>query len=471
MKKILLLVLAGLFCSHLTHAQEKNYQISITIKGMENKIGLLAYYYADKKYLKDTLYFNEKGTAEIKGKKNIPDGVYLLAFPSMRYQSFDILLKETAFTMKTDTLDFIRHATFKNTKENQQMFDDMKFMTERGVKMDSLRKQQSGTAKNSPQFEAISEQMKKISDDILQHRKAIIAQYPSTFYTRLLKAMTEIEVPDGERKPDGSLIDTFHQYHYIQQHYFDAIDFADSGYIRSPIFLSKVKNYFSSYVHPHPDSIIVAVDKVIEKSRVNKEMFQYLLFELFNQYAKSEIMGHDAIYAHIAEKYYLSGDVWWVEEKTLKDIRERVEALKPTLIGKYAPNFTVQDSLGKNQTFHDFLSKYDYTILIFWNSDCGHCQQEIPHLKQVYTDSLKALNIGVFAVSTEQTDSSFRAFAAQKCAADWVTCADMRGVSSFRREYDVTATPKLYLIDKNRKILAKKIPLEKIAEFIRMTKE
>jgi thiol-disulfide isomerase/thioredoxin len=185
------------------------------------------------------------------------------------------------------------------------------------------------------------------------------------------------------------------------------------------------------------------------------------------RYAKSEIMGQDAIYVYIAEKYYLSGEAWWPEAKGLTELRDRVDAIKPTLIGKIAPNFFVQDTLNKSYMFHDYIPKHKYTVLVFWNSDCGHCQKEIPKLKQLYTDSLKAMNIGVFAVSTEQTDSSFRAFVAKNCSPDWITCADMRGQSAFRKEYDIIATPKLFLIAPDYKIIAKNIPLDNLVDFIK----
>ena len=117
--------------------------------------------------------------------------------------------------------------------------------------------------------------------------------------------------------------------------------------------------------------------------------------------------------------------------------------------------------------FHDFVQKNKYSILVFWNSDCGHCQHEIPALKKLYTDSLQALGVRIFAVSTEQTDSSFRAFASKNCSPEWVTCADMRGVSAFRKEYDVIATPKIFLITPDYKIIAKNIPIDNLADFIK----
>jgi len=453
----------------LTFSQEKNFNITITVKGMENNIGVMAYYYGEKRFIKDTLFFDAKGVAAIKGKKNIPSGVYLIAFPSMRYSSFDVILNETNFNIATDTLNFIKNATVKNSVENQEMFEDMKYMLPLGQENDSLQKLiKVIDDKESPAFKALASKIDDISKKIVVHRKAMAKKYPQTYYTKLLKIMLDIEVPAPPRYKDGSLVDTFYNYHFIKQHYYDDVDFADSGIIRSPVFQHKFLKYFDSYTHPHYDSIIVAIDSMLNIVRgKNAEMFQYCLNELFLKYAKSEIMGHDAIYVHLADKYYLAGQAWWANPSSLTELRERVEALRPTLIGRIAPNFFVQDSSGKMQMFHDFIPKNKYTALVFWNSDCGHCQHEIPHLKQLYTDSLKAMGVRVFAVSTEQTDSSFRAFAAKNCAPDWITCADMRGVSAFRKEYDVITTPKLFLITKDYKIIAKNIPINNLVDFIK----
>ncbi len=466
MKKYLTLFIIA-YCSLQSFSTEKNYNIFITVKGAENQLGILAYYYGDKRFVKDSLYFDAKGTTTIKGKKDIPSGVYLLAFPSIRFSSFDLILNETNFSILTDTSNFIKNAVIKNSVENKQMFDDMNAMIPLGFENDSLQKRIKTLKKEDVDYKKTISLIEGISKKIIEQRKATVKKNPNTFYSKLIKAMLDIEIPDGERKPNGSLIDTFHSFHYTQQHYFDNIDFSDSGLIRSPIFQGKLLKYFDSYTFPQPDSIMKTVDNVMNKRRVNKEMYQYVLNELFMKYAKSEIMGQDAIYVHIAEKYYLSGEAWWTEAKGLVELRDRVEAIKPTLIGKTAPNFIVQDTLGKSHKFHDFVVKNKYTVLVFWNSDCSHCQHEIPLLKQIYTDSLKAMNVGVFAVSTEQTDSSFRAFAAKNCASGFITCADMYGQSAFRKEYDIIATPKVFLITPDFKIIAKSIPLDKLVDFIK----
>lgn len=467
MKKFLTLFSITLFSISIFSA-EKNYNISITVKGAENKLGILAYYYGEKRLVKDSLFFDAKGTATIKGKKEIPSGVYLVAFPSLQYRSFDIILNEPTFSLMTDTINFIKNATIKNSIENKQMFDDMNAMIPLGIENDSLQKKIKTINKSDAAYAKTIASIEGISKKIVELRKQTIKKYPTTFYSKLIKTMLDVEAPTNpERKKDGSLVDTFYVFHHTQQHYFDNVDFADSGLVRSPIFQSKLVKYFDNFTFPQPDSIMKAIDFVINKSKANREIYQFVLNELFMKYAKSEIMGHDAIYVYLAEKYYLSGEAWWAEAKGLTELRDRVEAIKPTLIGRIAPNFTVQDTTGKSHMFHDFIQKNKYTVLVFWNSDCGHCQKEIPHLKTLFTDSLKAMNVGVFAVSTEQTDSSFRAFVAKNCATDWITCADMRGQSAFRKEYDIIATPKVFLVAPDYKIVAKNIPLDNLVDFIK----
>ncbi|MCB0508035.1 MAG: redoxin domain-containing protein [Bacteroidetes bacterium] len=466
MKYLFTLILFSFIYSNVD-AVEQNYDISITVKGMENKMGLLAYYYGDKKYVKDTLYFDAKGKTTIKGKKEIARGVYILAFPSMRYASFDLIITEPNFSIITDTSNFIMHAKIKNSPENAQMFADMQYMYPVGKANDSLRKIFRTMKESDTAFLSTETAINNISSKIEQHRKKTITSHPTTFYSQLLKVMMDVNVPEGKRKPDGSLEDTFHVFHYTQQHYFDAIDFRDSGYIRSPVFRDKLLNYFDKYVFPIPDSIIQSVDFVLKKAEVNPEMFQFCVNELFTKYAKSEVMGEDAIYVYIADNYLLNGKAWWADKSNFTELKDRVDALRPTLIGKIAPNFSVQDTSGKNHYFHDFISKNKYTVLVFWNSDCSHCQHEIPRLKKIYDDSLKTLPVQIFTVSTEQTDSSFRTFAAKNCHSDWVTCADMFGKSAFRKEYDVIATPKVYVIKNDYKILAKNIPIDNIPDFIK----
>ena len=64
---------------------------------------------------------------------------------------------------------------------------------------------------------------------------------------------------------------------------------------------------------------------------------------------------------------------------------ERAEKIAPNLIGRVAPEFVdiigrpfMKDPNGKTFKLSDV--KSEYTILVFYAPDCGHCKKEIPRM-------------------------------------------------------------------------------------------
>ena len=49
---------------------------------------------------------------------------------------------------------------------------------------------------------------------------------------------------------------------------------------------------------------------------------------------------------------------------------------------------------------------------------------------------------------------------------DWINAYDPYGWSKFRDKYDIYSTPTIYILDKDKKIIAKRLDVEKIQEFI-----
>lgn len=447
-------------------AVTKKYNIAITVKGLNNQQAILAYYADDKKYIKDTLDFDENGMALISGELELPDGVYLLAFPSRNYEMFDMILKESTFSMSTDTSNMILNMQVKNSAENKALYEDLKFMVPLGRLNDSLRKVMKTEPKESEAYQQADKTLKDQAQHIKDHRVKLVENHPATFYASLVRIMQEPGLTKKLVNKDNTWKDTAAVFDYIRDHYFDIINFNDSGYVRSPVYKNFVQSYFDNYVVPIPDSMIVYIDKLIARSEVNKEQYQYILSTIFNQYANSPIMGYDAIMVHMAEKYFLSGKTWWSDAENLKKLKERVEAMKPTLIGQVAPNFIFQDSSLNNQTLYNILPKKRFTMLVFWNSDCGHCQHEIPLLKEKYEDSLRTFDFQVVDISTEQTDSTFRKFIRKNVSAAWTTGWDPYGQSAFRHDYDVINTPKIFIIDRKRFIMGKGVGVSDLYKFL-----
>ena len=137
---------------------------------------------------------------------------------------------------------------------------------------------------------------------------------------------------------------------------------------------------------------------VLAKAKANDEVFRTILSQLFSDFQQSNIMGMDAVMVHLANKYYLAGQAPWVDKEVLDKIRDRVRKTEPNLLGKVAPELIMQTSDGTVASLR--YTQADYTILVFWEPDCGHCKQVIPELWKIY-EKYQQKNVKVFAVCTQ----------------------------------------------------------------------
>jgi thiol-disulfide isomerase/thioredoxin len=461
--------LAIFFTSFSAKAQNKPFNITIKVDGVKSEDVILAYYYGDKKYIIDTLKVDANGVAKIEGTKEIPKGVYIYYIPS-KNKMFEFILSEYNFSLTTDTIDFVKNMKSKGSVENKIFFEFLNYVSSIGPETDSLSKVfKTLTDTNTIAYKSTFSKLKANDEAIINKRKQIVKDNPNAFYSSILKTMIEVDMPNYPAI--GTHEDSLSVYYYARQHALDNINFADSGLVRTPVFLSKLHNYIRDYSHPNPDSIAIACDYLISKCNTNQEMFKFCVSQLLSKYAASEIMGHEAIYVHLVENYYLNGKAFWQDTATLKKMTERVLALRPTLLGSIAPNFNVLDTLGNIRTLHNEVIKNDFTILVFWNSDCGHCREEIPKLYKLWQDTLKFQNIGVFSVATDRERVHMSEFIQSNKLFDWAHGYDPIGTSMFRRQYDVLATPLIVIIDKSKNIKAKRIAIQDIYGFIMNLKE
>jgi peroxiredoxin len=234
--------------------------------------------------------------------------------------------------------------------------------------------------------------------------------------------------------------------------------------------LSKVKYYLESLTVQDPDSISKSADVVIEKSKANKEVFRYFLWYTSNTYETSKFMGMDAVFVHVAKKYYLSGQADWVDSTTLRKIGERVKILDPLLLGKTAPRLIMRDTLNRPVSLHEVAAKNKYTVLIFYDPNCGHCQKEVPEISEHFYKEYKPKGVEVIAACAERNPKDWRNFV-RKHKLHTINTFDIDTVVDFRNVWDVYSFPVVFILDQNKKIIGKRVPSEELGKFIDETEK
>jgi thiol-disulfide isomerase/thioredoxin len=447
----------------------KGTEIKFTIKELAGTNLILANYYGDKQYIKDTFLFDKSGICAIKLDTFLPNGIYLAVFPKLGNKYFEFIVSEPKISMATDTSDLAGKMKVELSAENKVFYEDLIFLGVKRKQVDSLNAMLKNTSTSEKDKEKIKADLKSIDEEVRAKRKSVEDNHPTFLYAKLLKSMSEVELPkDGPRDNAGKLLDSAWQWRFYKAHYWDNVDMNDDRLIRTPIFHNKLNYFYTKVLMQQPDSLILEGDLLLAKMKPETELFKYTIVYMLNEMAKSKIMGFDAVYTHIVNKYYAKGYATWVDSTQLYKIIERGKILEPLLIGKKAKNILLSDSTLKNmKSMYDVKNRF--TILAFWDPDCGHCKKEIPKLLEVY-HKMKADGIdvevyspGIFDIDEMGKWTDF----IKEHKIDWINVCDPYHKSNYRYEWDIQSTPQLYILDKDKVIIAKRIGVDNIEDFIK----
>lgn len=460
-QKQLIIAILFLFTSFHSNASS-GYEIKVRLNGLKDTICYLGNHFGDKQYVKDTVRVDHDGWAVFKGNEPLPGGIYLVVLPSHTY--FEIVVNEQKFTIETDTIDFVESMKITGSLENKLFNDHQKFIIERTKYSQTLKAKMDANKDNKDSVAYYKKAIGDVDKEVKEYRIKVMNDYPQTFMAKIIKTMSEPDVPEAPKDDKGNVTDSTFQFRYYKSHFLENVDFSDDRLLRTPLLQTKIKTYTQQLTVPLPDSIIPSVDTIIEKSRANKEVFKYSVATLANYYETSNIMGYDKVFVHIAEKYYLSNDAYWADSTLKAKIHERVMKIKPNILGEKAYNLVMPDTGFVMHSLQDVKEKY--TILAFWDPTCSHCKHEIPMLS-AYRDSAreKGISVEVFSVGIESDIELWKKFIRDN-KLKWINVSDLYNNTNFRNYYDIYSTPVIYLLDEQKRIIAKRLDTEKIRDFI-----
>jgi len=457
----LFLVLVNCIFSIQASAEENVYQIKVKVDKFQGDVAYLGYPYGDKKYLADTAQVSN-GQFVFEGTKPLDGGLYFIYSPAPNSLYFDLIVAESHFSLETDTTDLVGKMKTSGSIENEVFFGFQRFMKEMQQKGGALSEKLKA-ASDPSEKSSLEDELRKLDGQVKAYRNEIFDNHGNTFAAAFIKSTVPVEVPDSPKDDSGNEIDPNFRYRYYKEHYWDNLDLSDSKVLRTPGFYNKVEEYMEKLTVKHPDSIIASARTIIEKARANEDVFQYCVQTLTYKYETSNIMGMDAVFVDLAERYYISGDAFWADEETLEKITDRVQRMKPNLIGKPAPMMLLLDTAMKPVNAHNV--KADYTVLYFFDPDCGHCKKKTPVLRDLYNEKLKDMNVEVIATNIKKDVDKWKNYIKEQNL-NFVNLADPHMRSNFRYEFNLETTPQLFILDEDKKIIAKKLDVEQIEEFL-----
>jgi thiol-disulfide isomerase/thioredoxin len=460
-------------------AQGQPCKIRVAISGLRDSCVYLGYSYEDRHFVVDSARLDSSGRTTFARSSLLKRGVYFVAVSGVR--QFELLLSDNQdFAVRTATSSLLDSLTFEGSPENQQFLDYQHFLRKQQALAEAVRQRQKAADERHDADSATYYQQQLADTDsaISRYTSRLLAGNGGTFLGTLLLAMQPLQVPtfdipDSVANKDS--VEHLRRYEYLCAHYFDCFNMADSGLIRTPFFASRIDVFLKKMIPPIPDTIIRYADLLIEKASANGEMLRYVTDYFFRHFQQSDYMGHDAVVVHLADKYYLSGHAAWVTEDYRAKVKEHVDKIRPTLLGSVAPELLLQTHELTSASLHKTAA--EFIILCFWSPDCGHCKEELPRLWTLY-QKVRDKGVAVFAIYTQYERKEWDDYLREH-PYDWVNAWDGFEVkdddgksttysigSKFRTLYDIHSTPTVFLLDKDKKIIAKRMSIENLEKIL-----
>lgn len=472
MKKIVLLAAALGFGALSAMAQKKDFGYKVTVefeKPIKDKKVYLAHYFG--KGL-PTIYKLDSATV-VDGKKavfqksdSILGGLHLVMYDAN--SRFFHLLLDNGYTVdaKIDTggkAHFIQNAINKDFEKNEnEMIAIQDQKTELRNQLKDAKKKSDST-KIEDKFNVLVEKEKAT-------RRAYVAKNPGTLLSQIFNAMDSPDIPKDKNKhflEDGKTVDSLYGLKYYKDHFWDKFDFTDNRLVKTALLDGRLGEYFNNLVYPIPDSINYEMDKLLKRAEPASELYKYVLHWLGNWTHDNKMMGVDASFVYLVENYYGKGKAFWLDSAAIAKYQDRAGKIAPNVLGNKAPKLILQD-LGTLEDIDVTEATHSpYTVLAFWDLDCGHCMEEMPKIVELYKKQLKTMGTKVISVPTRvDGGEDIKKVYKEWGVTDWTTLVDYHNTKLHREVYDVYSTPVIYVLDKDKKIIGKKLSSSSILPVI-----
>lgn len=465
-------------------------ELKFKVKGIPDTTVHLVKYIGSKLYYADTAEM-KNSVVTFDGSKQDP-GIMALLLPGQKY--FEFIYNNEKVHIETESSNYVEDMVIKKSKENQIFLDyilKIKESSKKGMELSEKRK--SLDPSDEVEINKISQQLDDLNDNVTTFQKKLVIENPYLLVSKIVKMSSDVEIPEAPRNDDGSLVDSSFSYKYLRDHFFDNVDFTDDRLVNTPIIQKKLEYYTSkSMLLQHPDTLIKYLTRVIDTIPTGTMMYRFFVTTLTSSFEKSKIMGMDKVVNVFLDRYYCARDKegnpkgYWMEKEKLDEICKDNKTRLRLVQGEVPPNLILPDST--NQKWYN-LHELDneYVVLFFWDPECGHCKKETPKLQKLYEEKLKERNVEIYAVgkATGEDFDNWKAFIkkhnlsfinvgvtekiyqqAKEDARSLIPSKTTLESLNYQETYDIYSTPRVWILDKDKKIIAKSLSVAQIEDYL-----
>ncbi len=489
MKKIVSLIVLLAF-TQLGWAQK----MRLKVTDAKDTTVFLVKYTGTKLFYTDTAEM-KKGVVEFNGAKHTP-GMFALLMPGQKY--FEFLYNNEEVSIETFGPKYGENMKVLKSEDNKFLKSYSAKLNEQRVKQTALIEKRDALAKDSKEYAEVQKQVDAVNTETMVYQKQFAEDHKNLLVGKMINLTMDNEIPEPPANMTEEQKQQFRYLHY-RDHYFDKFDFSNNALVHTPIFGTRMETFFSNkMLIQHWDTILYQAYKLIDRMDPKSKAWEFTVQYVTSTFGKSQIMGMDKVYTMMADKYYCTKDAngnslaHWMTKEKLDELCEKINVQKNLVIGAKAPNLILPDTTDVAWNKLNYIDMYklnaDYTILYFWDPECGHCKKISPKLAQLYNQKLSSRNVQVYAIGKGSGDeykkwkdaikryemSQFKNVAVtetllKKAKSEvWEVVPKYTNGESlnYHITYDIYSSPQIFLLDKDKKMVAKRISVSQLEDIL-----
>lgn len=431
--------------------------VEIKIKNLENEKAYISSLSGEKATLVDSVIVVRKERFQF--NLNNPKyhiGVYRLSFDKNKW--IDFVNDDENVSISTNVNKVLDSLRVASSESNKLYYTFSKLNKAYKTKTELLQLIIARYPKEDIYYKSTLNRLTQLQNEYVEFVNVTAQKKPQSFIAKYIRS-AQLPVVD-------SLIPLDKQLAYLKSHALDNVDFNNSLLINSDLFSNKTIEYLTYYRNPQlplellEKEFMVAVDSILSKVKINQLVYQHIVEYLIDGFRK---FGFDKVLDYIVENYVIKDDLC-LDVKTEGLIKRRIDQSKFLKNGNVVPNIIISDLTGKQIELNKITA--EKTVIVFYASWCPHCKELLPKLNEFYK-TLKENKIEILTVSLDTKKDDLQNFINTNCPS-LINVSDLKGWEGKAAiDYFIYATPTMFLVDNEKKIIGKPITMEEVKALLK----
>ncbi len=239
-----------------------------------------------------------------------------------------------------------------------------------------------------------------------------------------------------------------------------AFDFANPRLLRSSAYAKAIVVYLQTTPFTTEDAFQRASDTLLMAATRDTSCWAYMRAQLVDMFVT---YGPDEVAQHLVDHYVVgSGALVPPDHALLQVAAEQLRLVN----GAPAPDMILVTPGAKDTLLlSEVMPKHDFTALFFYSSTCDHCHAQMPGLRQLVAD-MKPSFFHLIGIALDVTEEEFRTTLTEENI-NWPCYSELKawGIQG-AKDFNVKATPSLFVLDRTGMIRAKPMDHEELRAFL-----